>query len=477
MKEKKETAGFHSEETAYDQGLKRMEERDAWMEQLENSPAVRAAASAAATFAQSHAAIAQAVEPLSAVLEPYHNLTTMNDGIATAAEAIASAAHTAVPDHAADLLADSVGEMAQLSMQSKWNMAFDNAEFFNTISTAAKTPEITDLQMQLENSVSSMEAGLSAVSDYVDNLTLQWDNALAFTELAERGIAAQNFAILRMLPDYSRRSLPRGSKRVLKSLTKTTAEKLTQTEDILFDPKEKNFYHKDTPEQKLTADQMTVVESSMDLFADISFDELVSFESQLCEDVTFAIEHPVGKKIFEIIKGWKSFISFDDATYYHARKLEEGQEYFLDQEMLRAPRNVSSHGRYNAIGKSCYYVAETRDGAVNEIAKHSGGKKVKIQVVGLKAVKKAKIIDLSGEIKGTNKFMEHMRFTVENEEGKIVKEYLLPNFVTSCCKRLGIEGIKYRSTGYDCCVLWKDDYFEFVEGSRRIIVKKGKKKT
>ena len=41
--------------------------------------------------------------------------------------------------------------------------------------------------------------------------------------------------------------------------------------------------------------------------------------------------------------------------------------------------------------------------------------------------------------------------------------------MASCCKKIGIEGIKYRSTGYNCCVLWKDEYFEFVEGSREII--------
>lgn len=44
--------------------------------------------------------------------------------------------------------------------------------------------------------------------------------------------------------------------------------------------------------------------------------------------------------------------------------------------------------------------------------------------------------------------------------------------MASCCKRIGIDGIKYRSTGYDCCVLWKDDYFEFVDGAERLFVAK-----
>lgn len=118
------------------------------------------------------------------------------------------------------------------------------------------------------------------------------------------------------------------------------------------------------------------MESSQDLFADISLDELISFESQLYDDMTFAICHPVGKKIFEIIKEWKNFISFDADTYYHARRIETGQALLLDQEMLKAPLNISSHGRYNAIGKSCYYIAETRAGALAEITKHSGERKL-----------------------------------------------------------------------------------------------------
>lgn len=424
MKElEEEKDGFYSPETAYDRAIGRMEEREAWMSWLENSPAVQ--------------------EPVTAALAvmPENFMESVDDIFAVPA--------------------------------AEWNPNRD-ADYsisgvIAALDSASKTPELLNLQLQLQRSVSSADFGLSAVFDYISDLPSQWNSALDMTVIEERSIAAQNLALVRILPYYKKLNLPYGSKRVLKSLTKATAKKLTQTEDILFDPRGRKFYHKDSPEQKLTADQITVVESSQDLFSDISLDELLSFESQLYEDVTFAMDHPVGKKIFDIIKGWNKFISFDADIYYHARKIGEGQAPFLDQEMMKAPTNISSHGRYNAIGKSCYYIAETKEGTLAEISRHSGGKKVRIQVAGLKPIKTAKIIDLSGEIKGTNRFMEHMRFTVENQDGKIVKNYLLPNFVASCCKRIGIDGIKYRSTGYNCCVLWKDDYFEFVEGSREII--------
>lgn len=334
---------------------------------------------------------------------------------------------------------------------------------------ATITPELREFRTQFEGNVQAMGSGLSAISDYIGGLTSQWDNALALNDVLERSIAAQNFAVVRMLPNYADLELPRGSKKVLKSLTKTTAKKLLQSDKIWFDPKEKDFYHKDSPDVKLSADQITVVESSLELFEEFSLDSLVSFESKLEQNYAFALQHPVGARIFEMLKNWNHFISFEDITYYHARILGEHQRPYHDSEMMKAPINVSAHGRYNEVGRSCYYIAEDKEGALKEIYKHSGGTKPRVQVIGLKAVKPVKLLDLSGEARKTNRFIEHMRFTVENETGKTVHEYLLPNYVASCCKELGIDGIRYRSTEYNCCVLWRDDYFEYAEGSREVI--------
>lgn len=465
-----EKTGFHSTETAFDKAIRRMEEKDAWIDQLEDLPASQMAAAAVDAFNQNHIAIADTIESLKAAIEPYHDFFSANSGGVAVASSIANMTHAVMADNPVESMSGALSTMVD-AMKPYRDVEFLNSNFLAALESATKTPQLLNLQEQLENSVLARKSGLSAVLDYLNDFESQWNSALGMTNIAERSIAAQNFAIVRILPEYGKLDLPRGSKSVLKSLTKVTAKKLTQTEDIRFDPKERKFYHKDFSEQKLTADQITVVESSQEIFADISLDELISFESQLYEDVTFAMDHPVGKRIFEIIKGWNKFINFDADTYYHARKIENGQAPFLDQEMMKAPANISSHGRYNAIGKSCYYIAETKEGALSEISKHSGGKKIDIQVAGLKPIKSAKIIDLSEEIKGTNRFMEHLRFTVENEEGKIIKNYLLPNFVASCCKKIGIDGIKYKSAGYNCCVLWKDDYFEFVEGSRDIIRK------
>lgn len=464
MKKRSDADFIHPSETAYDKAIRRMEEREAY---ILNSSTMQMAASAAEQIRKQQASVIQTLKPLQDAIQPYHSMTEQNSsGLAAATASISSVAKTLVPDDAINSITESMKTVATV-VQPYQDMNLFKANVLAAIESATITPELQAFRSQLESNVQAM--GLTAISDYIGGLASQWDNALALSDVLDRSIAAQNLAVVRMLPNYNDLVLPRGSKKVLKSLTKTTAKKLMESDKIQFDPKGKNFYHKESPDVKFSADQITVVESSLELFEEFSLDSLLSFESKLEQNYAFASRHPVGVRIFEMLENWNHFVSFGNITYYHARPLDEHQRPYHDFEMMRAPMNVSAHGRYNEVGRSCYYIAEDKEGALKEIYKHSGGTKPRVQVIGLKAVKLVKLLDLSGKAKKTNRFIEHMRFTVENEVGKTVLEYLLPNYVASCCKEIGIDGIRYKSSGYNCCVLWKDDYFEYVEGSREVI--------
>ena len=464
MKKRSDADFIHPSETAYDKAIRRMEEREAY---ILNSSTMQMAASAAEQIRKQQASVIQTLKPLQDAIQPYHSMTEQNSsGLAAATASISSVAKTLVPDDAINSMTESMKTVATV-VQPYQDMNLFKANVLAAIESATITPELQAFRSQLESNVQAM--GLTAISDYIGGLASQWDNALALSDVLDRSIAAQNLAVVRMLPNYNDLVLPRGSKKVLKSLTKTTAKKLMESDKIQFDPKGKNFYHKESPDVKFSADQITVVESSLELFEEFSLDSLLSFESKLEQNYAFASRHPGGVRIFEMLENWNYFVSFENITYYHARPLDEHQRPYHDFKMMRAPMNVSAHGRYNEVGRSCYYIAEDKEGALKEIYKHSGGTKPRVQVIGLKAVKLVKLLDLSGEAKKTNRFIEHMRFTVENEVGKTVLEYLLPNYVASCCKEIGIDGIRYKSSGYNCCVLWKDDYFEYVEGSREVI--------
>lgn len=465
MTKKSNKNSIHPSETAYDKAIRRMEEREV---HILNSPTMQTA-SVAEQIRVQQAPFIQALKPLQDAIQPCHNMIEQNGlGLASTIASLSAVAQTLVPDNALSSMTGSLNA-AVTALRPYRDMNLFNSNVLAAFESATITPELREFRTQFEINVQTMGNGLLAISDYIDGLTSRWDNALVLNDVVERSIAAQNFAVVRMLPNYNNLELPRGGKRVLKSLTKTTAKKLMLSAKIQFDPKKKDFYHKDFPDIKFSADRITVVESSLELFEEFSLDDLLSFESKLEQNYAFALRHPVGTRIYEILKNWKRFVSFEDITYYHARTLGEHQRPYHDSEMMKAPTNVSAHGRYNEVGRSCYYIAENREGALKEIYKHSGRTKPRVQVIGLKAIKTVKLLDLSGKVKKTNRFIEHLRFTVENEEGKTIHEYLLPNYVASCCKEIGIDGIRYRSTGYNCCVLWMDDYFEYVEGSRDVI--------
>lgn len=439
MKKRSDADFIHPSETAYDKAIRRMEEREAY---ILNSSTMQMAASAAEQIRKQQASVIQTLKPLQDAIQPYHSMTEQNSsGLAAATASISSVAKTLVPDDAINSMTESMKTVATV-VQPYQDMNLFKANVLAAIESATITPELQAFRSQLESNVQAM--GLTAISDYIGGLASQWDNALALSDVLDRSIAAQNLAVVRMLPNYNDLVLPRGSKKVLKSLTKTTAKKLMESDKIQFDPKGKNFYHKESPDVKFSADQITVVESSLELFEEFSLDSLLSFESKLEQNYAFASRHPVGVRIFEMLENWNYFVSFENITYYHARPLDEHQRPYHDFKMMRAPMNVSAHGRYNEVGRSCYYIAEDKEGALKEIYKHSGGTKPRVQVIGLKAVKLVKLLDLSGEAKKTNRFIEHMRFTVENEVGKTVLEYLLPNYVASCCKEIGIDGIRWK---------------------------------
>lgn len=353
MKKRSDADFIHPSETAYDKAIRRMEEREAY---ILNSSTMQMAASAAEQIRKQQASVIQTLKPLQDAIQPYHSMTEQNSsGLAAATASISSVAKTLVPDDAINSMTESMKTVATV-VQPYQDMNLFKANVLAAIESATITPELQAFRSQLESNVQAM--GLTAISDYIGGLASQWDNALALSDVLDRSIAAQNLAVVRMLPNYNDLVLPRGSKKVLKSLTKTTAKKLMESDKIQFDPKGKNFYHKESPDVKFSADQITVVESSLELFEEFSLDSLLSFESKLEQNYAFASRHPVGVRIFEMLENWNYFVSFENITYYHARPLDEHQRPYHDFKMMRAPMNVSAHGRYNEVGRSCYYIAE-----------------------------------------------------------------------------------------------------------------------
>lgn len=269
-------------------------------------------------------------------------------------------------------------------------------------------------------------------------------------------------ALIKLYPNGLTRDLPRGMKSALKQMHVNTAKALSMEADIRYDSGEKKYFLEQAQECSTDVGCLNVLSSSIDLFDELSVSDLLRFENELYENPSFAKDFDTGKRIYQIIESWNDFISFDQEILYHARILD-GNSFFLEDEMIKAPVGISGHGRFNHVGRAHYYSASTLDGALAEIRKHNNGKT--IQYAEVRPAKEVRLLDLSQRKEGSA-FLKHLRFPINDEYGVMKKEYLLPCFVADCCKRIGIDGIKYYgSTKYNNYVTWKDDFYEFIKGN------------
>ncbi len=264
---------------------------------------------------------------------------------------------------------------------------------------------------------------------------------------------------------------PTGLKTSLKELNKSTAFDIDQSGDLKYIIKDNRFYSDNGNANSkelnvLCSARFIINEMTGELFSE---SELIDFNSILDATPTLALDTETGKRIKELINylfnSEELKIDFDRERFYHSRsrKVDE-MPYTLDL-MQKAPQGLPGVGRYNQIGKAYFYFSDRQIGAENEIKKHFNQSDSQIiQTVMIKPRKSVKLLDLSGTLKRGETFLKYLRYDVSDKNSKMPREYLLPNFVSDCCRKVGFEGIKYYGTKeYFNYVVWKDGYFDFVK--------------
>ena len=317
--------------------------------------------------------------------------------------------------------------------------------FLHNISNYAITPEIK----QLSRILKEMQYG-----------------ALPTTclQMAKPLMSAPNIAALKAIATHIPAiDLPRGYKTFLRTINSSTARVLAKSTTISFNATDRCFFVKNKPHKKVSVGEMNIISAAMDVLGGITEEELIMFLDEYERTPSFASSSETGRKIYAIIASWNTFVDLEQKPYYHARHREDGQPVYSNEEMRKAPQNVTSQGRYNPTGIAHYYFADTLQGAVLEVRKHCP--KGEIQVATLRPVKNIKMIDLSLATRKPNKFLEYCRKQPDLSQKRTRRrEYNLPNYVADCCKRVGIQGIKYYgSSKFFNFVSWEDEYFEIVE--------------
>ena len=362
---------------------------------------------------------------------------TVNDAMASLSamsKALAQATDSSIPESltaAADTLQyrleklppmDYTGIMTDVvnTTESFYSNCFGKerlAEIFSMVKLFGDSPEVKGLQAMLDAYGRDGVINQEGVHAYINDFGRYWEHAAKAKDRDESAVPAQNLTIIKLISNPKKEDLPKGSKSVFEELSKSAAANLAQSNDVLFDVKSKEFYRRETPDQKISPKRVSMAVSAQQVFEDISQDALIAFESKLFENASFACQDPVGKMIHDRIEAWTDRVDLEQDVYYHARRIEDGCDYYNDDEMMKVPTNVTSQGRYNDIGRSYYYIADTKEGAIKEITKHCGSKKPRVQVVGLHPTQHVETVVLLSHKKADSYI--HIDVEFGEGEGKI----------------------------------------------------------
>ena len=260
---------------------------------------------------------------------------------------------------------------------------------------------------------------------------------------------------------------PRGFISSLNSLNKSTADAISNNSNLEYDTKENLFITSagavDSKELNIICSGKEVLPTSAgEIFTE---NELINFNTFLSMTPMLGLSSETGQKIYEYLKGLyingDKSIGFDKDVYFHCRSHKNSVMPFTFDQMLKAPNGLPWAGRFNQVGRSNYYFADTRNGAESEVKKHKTNDDV-LQTVKLKPIKEIKLLDLSGTLARGAIFLRYLRFSLSDDVDKMPREYLIPCYVSDCCKALGFDGIKYYgSKEYNNYVAWSDGYFVF----------------
>ncbi|SUV06335.1 Uncharacterised protein [Priestia megaterium] len=200
----------------------------------------------------------------------------------------------------------------------------------------------------------------------------------------------------------------------------------------------------------------------------ISFtrEELNDFINFIYNNPSLSMKHEAGQKIYELLEKnllTNDYVLHEGTTLFRGRKRYHDQNKYDEKSLWTPPQGQASHGRYNSIGISVLYCSDGYKGLPYEL---SPLKNECIDYVEFILNTNLQILDISKLF--PEEFGEYI--STANVESKLLKKtYLFTNFISSCCKDIGYDGIRYKG------VSDKEEYYNFAlfngEGKSQFSIK------
>lgn len=171
-----------------------------------------------------------------------------------------------------------------------------------------------------------------------------------------------------------------------------------------------------------------------------SIEELDEFKEYIYENPFLALEHKVGKKIYNFFKKVyeKDYLDLSiGMNFYRGRKRTPDKPTYGKDDLWNPRKGYSSQGRYNLMGGEVLYCCDNIIGIPYEL---NYAKNETIDIAILETQKELRIAYIDLLLEG---FEVH--FNEKNlESTSLKKSYILTNFIKDCCKHLGFNGVLYQ---------------------------------
>jgi hypothetical protein len=168
--------------------------------------------------------------------------------------------------------------------------------------------------------------------------------------------------------------------------------------------------------------------------------------------------HPLGRRILREIGDFPKRL-LEQATWYRARRIESGREFFSEDMRLPERDSVLSPGRFNHLGQAHWYLASSADTAACEVL-DKGEKIVWVQkwivgpiepildLVRFGADDAEPVTDVRAKdlplLAAAMIFGGHLNRPADRKRGWR-PEYFIPHYVSDAAKNAGFKGIRFDS--------------------------------
>lgn len=178
------------------------------------------------------------------------------------------------------------------------------------------------------------------------------------------------------------------------------------------------------------------------VFNHIHEEDMLNFYYHLSENPMMGLAHNIGIEIYNQLKKYRNPIDVNLRLFRARRRVHKSDRPFTLPELFNPPYGISGQGRYNLHGINPLYLCNSIEGAIAEVMAEPS------EIVDIPEFKLHTKINLLDATKNECALFNYCGF--ENKSDLSLKpEYLVPNFLSQCCKLSGVDGIKYFSDKYE----------------------------